>query len=83
MAPGQHSYATMTRRALGSGLIGALALSQVRRGGAQVRERPYFMPSAKRIRLDDLILKQSWAKTDHARLREGASKGDGFASAFP
>ena len=79
MAPGQHS---LTRRALGSGLIGALALTQVRRGGAQVRERPYFMPSAERVRLDDLILKQSWAKTDHARLREVVSKGDGFAAAF-
>src|SRR5689334_4875160 len=82
MAAGQHSYAIMSRRALGRGLIGALALTQVRRGGAQVRERPYFMPSAERVRLDELILKQSWAKTDHARLREIASKGDGFAAAF-
>src|SRR5262249_21281092 len=82
MAPGQHSYAIMTRRTLGSGLIGVLALTQVRQSGAQVRERPYFMPSEERVRLSDLIVKQSCAKTHHARLSDVPSKGDGFAAAF-
>ena len=77
-----NSYGCMTRRALGKGLLGALALTQVQRGGAQGHERPYFMPPAERDRLHDLILKQSWAKTDYARLKKTASTGDGFAAAF-
>ena len=77
-----NSYGCMTRRALGKGLLGALALTQVQRGGAQGHERPYFMQPVERDRLHDLILKQSWAKTDYARLKKTASTGDGFAAAF-
>ena len=82
MGPGQLAYAMVTRRALGIGLFGALALTLVQRGSAQIRERPYFMPPAERGRLRDLILKQSWAKTEYERLKKGASTSDGFASAF-
>jgi hypothetical protein len=77
-----NSYGCMTRRALGKGLLGALALTHVQRGGAQGHERPYFMPPVERDRLHDLILKQSWAKTDYAQLKKTASTGDGFAGAF-
>jgi hypothetical protein len=72
----------MTRRAVGKGLIGALALTQVQRAGAQSRERPYFMPPVERHRLHDLILRQSWANTDYARLKKAASTGDGFAGSL-
>jgi hypothetical protein len=40
------------------------------------------MPPIERDRLHDLIVKQAWANTDHARLREVAAKGDGLAAAF-
>jgi hypothetical protein len=40
------------------------------------------MPPVERDRLHDLILHQSWAKTDYARLKTAASTGDGFAGAF-
>ena len=40
------------------------------------------MPPAERDRLHDLILKQSWANTDYARLKKTASTGDGFTAAF-
>jgi len=78
----QHSYTSMSRRAVGTGLIGALALTQVQRAGAQSRERPYFMPPVERHRLHDLILRQSWANTDYARLKKAASTGDGFAGSL-
>ena len=77
-----NSYACITRRTLGKGLLGALALTQVQRGGAQDRKRPYFMPPVERDRLHDLILKQSWANMDYARLKKVASADDGFAAAF-
>ena len=40
------------------------------------------MPSAERERLNGLITNERWAKADHERLSEAASKGDGFAAAF-
>ena len=82
MPPAQHSYTSLTRRALGKGLFGALTFIQVQRGSAQDHKRPYFMPPSEREFLHDLILKQSWAKTDYERIRAAASKGDGFAGAF-
>src|SRR5215471_6227287 len=83
MPVGQHSYACITRRAAGRALFGVLALiTQNQRSSAQEHKRPYFMPSVERDRLHDLILKQSWAKTDYTRLKKAASTGDGFAGAF-
>jgi hypothetical protein len=35
-----------------------------------------------RHRLHDLILRQSWANTDYARLKKAASTGDGFAGSL-
>src|SRR5262245_65811592 len=49
---------------------------------AREHERPYFMPPAERERLHGLILNETWAKADLARLRKAASTGDGFAAAF-
>jgi hypothetical protein len=40
------------------------------------------MPPEERDRLRDLILRQSWAKTDYERIKKSASTGDGFAGAF-
>jgi hypothetical protein len=45
-------------------------------------ERPYFMPSEEHERLHELILKEAWARADHAQLKKAASSGDGFAAAF-
>lgn len=78
------SYGLITRRAAGARLLAALAFfyTHIRPGRAQHHERPYFMPPPERDRLHELILKQVWAHTDHARLKRAASAGDGFASAF-
>jgi hypothetical protein len=69
---------------LRAGLLGLLALvsTQDHPAGAQMRERPYFMPSAERDRLRELILKEAWAKADYERLTKAASTGDGFVAAF-
>ncbi|MGB6754824.1 MAG: hypothetical protein WBE71_20235 [Xanthobacteraceae bacterium] len=40
------------------------------------------MPPVERDRLHELVVKQAWANSDHARLSEVASKGDGLAAAF-
>jgi hypothetical protein len=84
MLAAQYSYEHMIRRVLGAGLLALLALisTQHQRVGAQEHERPYFMPPMERDRLHDLILKEAWAKADHARLKKAASTGDGFAAAF-
>src|SRR5262249_11392607 len=82
MPRAQHVYRSLTRRALGKGLFGALTFTQVQRGSAQDHQRPYFMPPSEREFLHDLILKQSWAKADYARLKKAATTGDGFAAAF-
>jgi hypothetical protein len=52
------------------------------RSSARAHERPYFMPTAERDRLHDLISKEAWAKRDLDRLKKAASTGDGFAAAF-
>jgi hypothetical protein len=80
----QHSYRGITRRAAGTGLIAALSIvtAKIRQSGAQGHKRPYFMTPEERERLHDLILRQSWAKTDYARLKTAASTGDGFAGSF-
>jgi hypothetical protein len=78
----QRFYTSLTRRALGKRLLGALTFTQIQRASAQGHKRPYFMPPSEREFLHDLILKQSWARTDYERLREVASKGDGLAGAF-
>ena len=74
----------MISHVLSAGLLGVLALvsTQDQLGGAQAHERPYFMPSVERDRLHELILKETWAKADQARLQKAASIGDGFAAAF-
>ncbi len=84
MPAAQRCYSCITRRAVGRGLLGALALisTQTRRGAAQDHVRPYFMPPVERDRLDELILRQAWAKTDYTRLKNAAVTGDGFAGAF-
>ena len=40
------------------------------------------MPPVERASLRGLILKETWAKADLARLKKAASVGDGFAAAF-
>jgi hypothetical protein len=84
MPAAQHSRGCMIRRLVGAVVLALLALitMQDRRSGAQAHERPYFMPSVERDRLHGLILKEAWAKADHARLKTAASTGDGFAAAF-
>src|SRR5690349_15176571 len=84
MPAAEHSYSSITRRAVGRGLLAVLALINTKnqRGHAQEHKRPYFMPPEERGRLHDLILRQSWAKTDYERIRKSASTGDGFGAAF-
>ena len=74
----------MISHVLSAGLLGVLALvsTQDEWGRAQAHERPYFMPSVEHDRLHELILKETWAKADQARLQKAASTGDGFAAAF-
>jgi len=74
----------LTRRAVGTGLLAALILVNTnnQRATAQEQKRPYFMPPEARDRLYELILRESWAKTDYARLKKAGSTGDGFAGAF-
>src|SRR5262245_8420640 len=74
----------MLRHVLRAGLLALVALISVdhQQVYAQAHGRPYFMPAAERDRLHDLILKQTWAQADLARLRKSAASGDGFAAAF-
>jgi hypothetical protein len=80
----QHFYPGITRRAAGTALVAALSLvsAKIRQSGAQGHKRPYFMTPEEREQLHDLIFRQSWAKTDYARLKTAASTGDGFAGSF-
>jgi len=74
----------MIRRLVRAVLLALLTLITVQdhRSGARAHERPYFMPTAERDRLHDLISKEAWAKADLDRLKKAASTGNGFASAF-
>ena len=74
----------MTRRDLARRLLAALVIitTKSQRSSAQQHRRPYFMPPEEHRRLLDLIWRQSWAKSDYARLKTAASTGDGFAGAF-
>jgi hypothetical protein len=80
----QHPRGCMICRLVRAVLLALLTLitMQDQRSGAQDHERPYFMPSVERDRLHGLILKEAWAKADHARLKRAASTGDGFALHF-
>ena len=78
-----HLSGRIVCRTFRAGLLALLVVfTQNQPAGAQARERPYFMPSVERERLHELILKEAWAKADHARLQKAASTGDGFAAAF-
>jgi len=72
------------RPVLRAGLLALLALVSAdhQQVSAQAHGRPYFMPAVERDRLHDLILKQTWAQGDLARLKKSASAGEGFAAAF-
>ena len=45
-------------------------------------DRPYFMPAEERQRIQGLVRKEPWAKTEYARVRAEAEKGNGFWAGF-